>query len=31
MPMQMSYPDQNYDIVTGITAGLLGLWLVRFS
>jgi hypothetical protein len=27
MPVQMSYSGQNYDIVTGITAGLLGLWL----
>lgn len=27
MPVQMSYSGQNYDIVTGITAGALGLWL----
>ena len=27
MPAQMSYSGQNYDIVTGITAGALGLWL----
>ena len=27
MPVQMSYYGQNYDIVTGITAGVLGLWL----
>ena len=27
MPVQMSYSGQNYDIVTGITAGLLALWL----
>jgi hypothetical protein len=29
MPVQMSYSGQNYDIVTGITAGALGLWLGR--
>jgi hypothetical protein len=29
MPVQMSYSGQNYDIVTGITAGLLGWWLAR--
>jgi hypothetical protein len=29
MPVQMSYTGQNYDIVTGITAGVLGLWLAR--
>jgi hypothetical protein len=29
MPVQMSYSGRNYDIVTGITAGALGLWLVR--
>ena len=29
MPVQMSYSGQNYDIVTGITAGLLGGWLAR--
>ena len=29
MPVQMSYSGYNYDIVTGITAGALGLWLVR--
>jgi hypothetical protein len=27
MPVQMSYSGRNYDIVTGITAGMLGLWL----
>ncbi len=27
MPVQMSYSGQNYDIVTGITAGALGVWL----
>jgi hypothetical protein len=27
MPVQMSYSGQNYDIVTGITAGVLGVWL----
>jgi hypothetical protein len=29
MPVQMSYSGRNYDIVTGITAGLLGWWLAR--
>ena len=29
MPVQMSYSGQNYDIVSGITAGVLGLWLGR--
>jgi hypothetical protein len=29
MPVQMSYSGQNYDIVTGITAGALGVWLAR--
>ena len=29
MPVQMSYSGHNYDIVSGITAGALGLWLVR--
>jgi hypothetical protein len=29
MPVQMSYSGRNYDIVTGITAGVLGLWLAR--
>jgi hypothetical protein len=29
MPVQMSYTGQNYDIVTGVTAGLLGWWLAR--
>ena len=29
MPVQMSYSGQNYDIVTGITAGALALWLAR--
>lgn len=29
MPVQMSYSGWNYDIVTGITAGALGLWLAR--
>ena len=27
MPVQMSYSGRNYDIVTGITAGLLAVWL----
>jgi hypothetical protein len=29
MPVQMSYSGRNYDIVTGISAGVLGLWLAR--
>jgi hypothetical protein len=29
MPVQMSFSGQNYDIVSGITAGVLGLWLAR--
>lgn len=29
MPVQMSYSGRNYDILTGITAGVLGLWLAR--
>ena len=29
MPVQMSYSGQNYDIVSGITAGALALWLGR--
>jgi hypothetical protein len=29
MPVQMSYAGLNYDIVSGITAGALGLWLLR--
>ena len=29
MPAQMSYSGQNYDIVTGVSAGLLGWWLAR--
>jgi hypothetical protein len=29
MPVQMSYSGQNYDVLTGITAGLLGWWLAR--
>jgi len=27
MPVQMSYSGQNFDILSGITAGVLGLWL----
>ena len=27
MPIQMSYSGRNFDVVTGITAGLLGVWL----
>src|SRR5262249_13688957 len=30
MPVQMSYSGQNYDIVTGITAGVLALSLARW-
>jgi hypothetical protein len=29
MPAQMSYSGLNYDILTGISAGILGLWLRR--
>src|SRR5437868_12428766 len=29
MPVQMSYSGLNWDILTGITAGVLGLWLIR--
>jgi hypothetical protein len=29
MPMQMSYSGRNYDILTGISAGLLAWWLSR--
>ena len=29
MPVQMSYSGYNYDIVSGITAGVLGVWLAR--
>ena len=29
MPVQMSYSGRNYDILTGISAGLLGWWLAR--
>jgi hypothetical protein len=29
MPVQMSYSGLNYDILTGIGAGVLGLWLLR--
>ncbi len=29
MPVQMSYSGRNFDIVSGITAGALGLWLLR--
>jgi len=29
MPVQMSYSGQNYDILTGVSAGLLGWWLAR--
>ncbi len=27
MPVQMSFEGRNFDVVTGITAGVLGLWL----
>jgi hypothetical protein len=29
MPVQMSYSGQNFDILSGITAGILGVWLYR--
>jgi hypothetical protein len=29
MPVQMSYSGQNYDILTGISAAFLGVWLAR--
>lgn len=29
MPVQMSYSGWNYDVLTGITAGLLAWWLAR--
>jgi hypothetical protein len=29
MPVQMSFSGSNYDIVTGISAGVLGWWLAR--
>src|SRR5581483_8763490 len=29
MPVQMSYSGRNFDILTGISAGVLGLWLAR--
>jgi hypothetical protein len=29
MPVQMSYSGRNYDIVSGITAGVLAVWLGR--
>jgi hypothetical protein len=29
MPVQMSYAGQNYDILSGITAGMLAVWLRR--
>ncbi len=31
MPVQMSYSGWNYDILTGISAGLLGAWLYAGS
>jgi hypothetical protein len=31
MPVQMSYSGRNFDIITGIGAGLLGLALLRWS
>ena len=27
MPVQMSYSGRNYDILSGVTAGILGCWL----
>lgn len=29
IPMVMTYTGRNFDIVTGLTAAVLGLWLVR--
>jgi hypothetical protein len=29
MPVQMSYSGWNYDILTGISAGMLAWWLAR--
>jgi len=29
VPVQMTYAGRNFDIVTGLTAVVLGLWLVR--
>jgi hypothetical protein len=29
MPVQMSYSARNYDILSGITAGVLAFWLAR--
>jgi hypothetical protein len=29
VPVQMTYAGRNFDIVTGLTSGLLGLWLLR--
>jgi hypothetical protein len=29
MPVQMTYTGRNFDILTGISAGLLGWWLTR--
>jgi hypothetical protein len=29
LPVQMTYSGRNFDILTGITAGLLGAWLLR--
>ena len=31
MPVQMSYSGRNYDILTGISAAVLGVWLARAS
>src|SRR5262245_41613926 len=31
MPVQMSYSGRNFDILTGMTAGLLGLALLRWN
>jgi hypothetical protein len=31
MPVQMSYAGRNYDILSGISAGVLALWLARGS
>jgi hypothetical protein len=29
VPVQMTYAGRNFDIVTGVTAGVLALWLLR--
>jgi hypothetical protein len=29
VPVQMTYAGRNFDIISGVTAGVLGLWLMR--